>query len=80
MDTTSQFVTTYHYTVDAQLYHDIVASYDFAKTGTTIAAGITNLTDEEPPYIDWGFNAKTDPATYRMFGMGYYVRLTQSFE
>jgi iron complex outermembrane receptor protein len=66
--------------IDSQLYHDLVASYTFEQTGTHIAAGVTNLTDEEPPYIDTGFNANTDPSTYRLFGRGYYLRLTQNFE
>ena len=66
--------------IDNVLYHDIVANYTFEQSNTNIALGITNLTDEEPPYIDTGFNANTDPATYRLFGMGYYVRLTQNFE
>ena len=42
-------------------------------------AGITNFTDEAPPYIDYGFNGSTDPSTYRMFGQGYYIRIRQSF-
>ena len=71
---------TYIQKIDSVLYHDIVVNYTFEQTGTNIAAGFTNLTDEEPPYIDTGFNANTDPATYRLFGRGYYVRLTQSFE
>lgn len=25
-------------------------------------------------------NANTDPSTYRLFGRGYYLRLTQNFE
>lgn len=66
--------------IDSQLYHDLVATYTFQDWGTHIAAGVTNLTDEEPPYIDTGFNANTDPSTYRLFGRGYYVRLTQNFE
>ena len=66
--------------IDAVLYHDIVANYTFEQTNTNVAFGITNITDEEPPYIDTGFNANTDPATYRLFGMGYYLRLTQNFE
>ena len=70
---------TYIQSVDSLLYHDIVASFDFGS-GSTIAAGVTNITDEEPPYIDLGFNAKTDPTAYRMFGMGYYVRFSQTFE
>ncbi|WP_444906353.1 TonB-dependent receptor domain-containing protein [Microbulbifer sp. SSSA008] len=64
--------------IDAQLYHDLVASYDFSN-GTSVSGGITNLTDEEPPYIDVGFNASTDPATYRLFGRGYYLRLNHKF-
>ena len=65
--------------IDSQLYHDIVGSYDFGQ-GTSISAGVTNLTDEAPPFIEVGFNATTDPATYRTFGRGYYVRLTHAFD
>ena len=79
LDTNAVIDSSYEYTIDAQLYHDLVGSYEF-DTGTTISAGVTNLTDEAPPYIDLGFNAKTDVSTYRQFGMGYYLRLTQSFE
>lgn len=70
---------TYIQKIDEVLYHDIVVNYTFPRTNTNIAAGITNITDEEPPYIDTGFNANTDPATYRLFGTGYYLRLTQTF-
>jgi iron complex outermembrane receptor protein len=45
-----------------------------------LQAGITNLTDEEPPFIEVGFNATTDPSTYRMMGRGYFVRLAYRFE
>ena len=73
------FIGDYQYEIDAILYHDLVGTYTFGQ-GTSIAAGVTNLTDEAPPYIDLGFNAKTDVAAYRLFGMGYYVRLSHSFE
>jgi iron complex outermembrane receptor protein len=66
--------------IDPILYHDLVVDYTFEQTGTNIAAGFTNLTNEKPPFMDTGFNANTDPPTYRLFGRGYYVRLTQSFE
>lgn len=66
--------------IDSQLYHDVVFNYEVASTGTRISVGVTNFTDEEPPYIDTGFNATTDPSTYRLFGIGYFARLTQSFE
>ena len=46
---------------------------------TMLTLGITNVTDEAPPYIDRGFNANTDPTTYRMFGRGYFLRISQTF-
>jgi outer membrane receptor protein involved in Fe transport len=65
--------------IEAQLYHDIVGSYEFTSTGTRLQLGLTNITDEEPPYIDFGFNGSTDPSTYRLNGRSYYLRITQSF-
>jgi len=75
------FLPDYKQDVPSQLYHDLVASYTFGGLGstTTISAGITNFTDEEPPYIDIGFNASTDPSTYRLFGRGYYLRLAWKY-
>jgi len=70
---------SYKQKIDSQLYHDLFAQYKFSQ-GTKVTVGITNLTDEEPPYIEIGFNATTDPATYRMFGRGYFLRLAHSFE
>ena len=74
------FIGSYTQNIDSQLYHDLIFGYDFRRTGTRVSAGVTNFTDEAPPYIDIGFNASTDPSTYRLFGIGYYVRLSQSFE
>ena len=68
----------YIQSIDSVLYHDLIANYSF-PTGTNVTFGATNLTNEEPPFIEVGFNATTDPATYRMFGRGYYLRATQSF-
>ena len=72
------FNPAYKQHVAAMLYHDIVMTYDFTM-GTTLAAGITNITDKAPPYLDEGFNATTDPSTYRMFGRGYYLRVSHKF-
>jgi len=70
----------YTYNVASLLYHDLVFDYTLDAMGETrLTAGFTNLTDEAPPYIDPGFNANTDPNTYRMFGRGYYLRLSQTF-
>ncbi|MDH3305007.1 MAG: TonB-dependent receptor [Gammaproteobacteria bacterium] len=70
---------SYIQAVDSVMFHDIVGNYDFGQ-GTRVSAGITNITDEEPPFIEVGFNASTDPSTYRLFGMGYYLRLSHTFE
>ncbi|GIR69984.1 MAG: hypothetical protein CM15mP74_12350 [Halieaceae bacterium] len=52
------FLGSYEQDVDSQFYHDIVVEYNFGMTGTTVQAGITNFTDEAPPYIDLAFNAR----------------------
>jgi outer membrane receptor protein involved in Fe transport len=67
--------------IDAYTYFDLIGSYTFESFGSTtqIAGGITNITDEEPPFIEVGFNATTDPAIYRMFGRGWYLRLKWSY-
>jgi iron complex outermembrane recepter protein len=66
----------YLQTIDSQLYHDIILGYSYKDTGLSATLGLTNITDEAPPFIDLGFNASTDPSTYRLFGRGYYVRLS----
>lgn len=68
--------------IPSQFYHDIVGTYTFSTTENSnlvLSAGITNIADEAPPFMDTGFNGKTDPSTYRMFGQGYYVRLKWSY-
>lgn len=66
--------------IPSQFYHDIVASYtlDAGDSNVVISGGITNITDEAPPFMDTGFNGKTDPSTYRLFGQGYYLRVKWS--
>ena len=80
LDGDVNFLSDYIQDIDSQLYHDLIFGYDIRDWGTRISAGVTNFTDEAPPYIDAGFNASTDPSTYRLFGRGYYVRIQQSFE
>ena len=75
LDADVSFLSTYIQNVDSELYHDISVTYMHDQTGLRVKAGVTNFTDEEPPYIDFGFNASTDPSTYRLFGRGYYVRV-----
>ena len=71
----------YTQSIDSMLYHDLVFDYTFNQVGTTrLTLGVTNITDEEPPYIDIAFNANTDPTTYRVFGTGYFLRISQTFD
>jgi len=70
---------TYRQKIDSQLYHDFVAAYEL-DFGLKLQAGVTNITDEEPPFIEIGFNATTDPSTYRTMGRGYYLRAQYNFE
>jgi len=70
---------SYIQSIDSQLYHDFLASYEF-RNGIKATAGVTNFTNEAPPFIEVGFNATTDPATYRVLGRGYYFRLSYNFE
>jgi len=70
---------SYIQSIDAQLYHDLVAEATLPM-GFKVMAGVTNLTDEPPPYIEVGFNATTDPSTYRMFGRGWFLRAAYEFQ
>jgi len=80
VDATATYLTTYTYEVPSRMYSDLVFDYTLDAWGTTkLTAGFTNIFDEEPPYIDPGFNANTDPNTYRMFGQGYFLRISQQF-
>ena len=75
-DTTFSFLTGYVQDLDAELYHDLIVDYRMGEDRNgLISVGVTNFTDEAPPYIDAGFNANTDPSTFRLFGRSYFVRL-----
>jgi len=79
--TTDSFLYGKNYQkIRSLLYHDLVAGYTFSGLGgsTRVSAGITNITDEPPPFIEEGF-VTTDTVTYRVFGRGYYVRLKWAF-
>ncbi|MCG8434138.1 MAG: TonB-dependent receptor, partial [Gammaproteobacteria bacterium] len=72
------FDNSEEFEIPDQLYLDLVGRYHFS-TGTSVAFGINNVTDEQAPFINNGFNAETDPTTYRVLGREYFIRVTQSF-
>lgn len=67
-----------NYDVESMMYHDLTATYHF-ESNTSVAFGITNLTDELPPYIEPAFNGNTDESNYRLFGRSWFLRFTQTF-
>ena len=64
--------------VDPVLYHDLEAGYRF-DSGVTVRAAITNVTDEDPPYLNIA-PANTDVATYRLLGRSYFLELRYQVE
>jgi outer membrane receptor protein involved in Fe transport len=64
--------------VDPVLYHDIEAGFAF-DSGVTVRAAITNVTDEDPPYLNIA-PANTDVATYRLLGRSYFLELRYRLE
>ena len=64
--------------VDPVLYHDIEAGFKF-DSGVTVRAAITNVTDEDPPYLNIP-PANTDAATYRLLGRSYFLELRYQVE
>lgn len=64
--------------ISSEIYVDMSMSYTLA-TGTEISGGITNIFDNDPPFIASGLNARTDTDTYRILGRSWFARLTQRF-
>ena len=65
-------------TTDAVYYFDLVGRYS-APWGSQFSVGITNLTDEELPFINQGFNATTDEDTFRAFGRSWFFSFKHAF-
>ncbi|MEJ8569494.1 TonB-dependent receptor plug domain-containing protein [Elongatibacter sediminis] len=66
-------------TTDEVYYFDLVGRYTVPGWGSQVTVGITNLTDEELPFINQGFNATTDEDTFRAFGRSWFVNFKHSF-
>lgn len=64
-------------TVPDQQYLDL--SFSYLMDNTTATLGIDNVTDEYAPFIEAGFNANTDPQTYRPFGQIIWVNVKHEF-
>ncbi len=64
--------------VESALYHDLEARYEF-DNGITVRTAITNLTDEDPPFVNLMSIANTDAGTYRLLGRSYFLELRYDF-
>ena len=61
---------------------DLFASYtlrDWSAGTTALVAGVTNLTDVQPPYLSTALAANSDPSSYDYVGRFVYTRLTHTF-
>ena len=64
--------------VDPVLYHDLECRYEF-ENGLTVRAAITNVTNEDPPFVNRASPANTDAGTYRLLGRSYFLELRYDF-
>jgi iron complex outermembrane receptor protein len=68
----------HQYDVASFVYHDVTVAYNF-DFGTKLSVGVTNISDEQPPFIETANNGSTDESTYRLFGRSFFVRINQKF-
>jgi len=61
--------------VDAEIYHDVYLSWDVAPR-VTLALGIDNVTNEQPPFFGNADEANTDVSTYRLLGTTAWLRFS----
>jgi len=64
--------------VESAVFHDIEAGYEFG-VGLSLRAAITNVTDEDPPFVENESNANTDATPYPLLGRTYFVELRYAF-
>ena len=71
-------------TVDSYMAWDVRVGYDFADmpgyaSGLRLNAGINNVFDEDPPFIEGEGNQSHDISTYDPIGRFYYAELAYKF-
>lgn len=65
--------------IGSQVYTDLVVSYALPWYESTVSVAINNVFDKAPPYLSGGFNATTDPSTFRLFGRSFSVSWNSRF-
>jgi outer membrane receptor protein involved in Fe transport len=65
--------------VGSESYFDLTAGYGFSEgalAGLSLRAGVTNVTDVDPPLYPSYVQTNTDPSTYDVLGRRYFLALT----
>jgi len=60
--------------------HDTYAGYQFRQSNVSIAFGINNIWDREPPLIASSLNDSYDARTYDLIGRFFYGRIRYTFK
>jgi outer membrane receptor protein involved in Fe transport len=63
------------------IYNDFNVSYAIAPINTTVAFGVDNAFDKQPPFLGAGrtLNSNTDPQDFDTIGRYYWARMTVNF-
>jgi iron complex outermembrane receptor protein len=56
------------------VYHDAQAGYSFGPA-VSLRIGVTNITDRQPPFLNFGNELNTDTTTYRLLGRTAFAAL-----
>jgi outer membrane receptor protein involved in Fe transport len=68
----------FNWQVESVLYHDLEGQYEF-DSGVSVRAAVTNVTNEDPPFVNLASAANTDAGTYRLLGRTYFLELRYAF-
>jgi outer membrane receptor protein involved in Fe transport len=66
-------------TIDDVWYHDLQFAWRFDH-GLGVTLSVLNLTDADPPRVNFNAAANTDPATYRLLGRTYFAAVRYRLE
>jgi iron complex outermembrane recepter protein len=58
--------------VDDVFYHDVEGALTI-RNSLTLRLGVNNLTNQQPPFLNFGTDANTDTSTYRLLGRTFFI-------
>lgn len=67
------------YETEGVYYFDAQTTYTMPSGDTRFTFSIANLLDEDPVYIESGFNTNSDEGTFRTLGRQFLFRVTHNF-